>query len=200
MPKIVGQAFPNLAMSLALVLAITAAPAAQAPGSPQSPQVPPRTPEVVPPPPAEPTSRPRIDLPDVGRRGTDDTALSRVTGCLVAAKASAQTSSSRVDRFLLTFAQVEAVPSDPASTDKSAVADVDAPRPTYRVKGLAPERLRPFLNQRVVIRGTLEREGGGARPTPTSPTPEAATRDEEAWPELDATSISELSGTCAVPR
>ena len=181
------RASKTVAASLVLVAATLASTGAQAPGSPQSPQVPPRTPDVVPPAPEGPTSRPRIDLPDLGRKETDESRLSRVSGCLVL--------STRAERFLLAQAQVETSPSEPVAASGSRGPNADAPRPTYRLKGLEPERLRPFLNQRVLVRGTLEREG--TRP-PVSPS-DAGKRPEETWLELDAVSISELSGTCAAP-
>jgi hypothetical protein len=201
MQKIAGQAFSNLAVSLACVVALIAAPGAQAPGSPQSPQLPPRTPEVVPAPPTETApKRPGdlLDLPDLTRDNEDRSRReARVSGCLVAA--TTQTNTPRVERFLLTQARIETPASESAATSKTDGADVDAPRPTYRVKGLEPERLRPFLNQQVVVRGTLERDRNSARRAPASST-DAASREEETWPELDATAINELSGTCAAAR
>ncbi len=180
-----------------------AAVQAQAPGAPQSPQVPPRGPEVVPePPPTVPPTNPpgtqtrKPPPPDSNRTVT-------VTGCLEAARGVPNDRpDSPVEDFLLTNGRVEPPPTaapGAASTVASSPDSLEG-RLTYRVTGLRPERLRPFLNQQVEIKG--EFEGGAAsagqppasRAPVTDPSPKATQAQD--WPELKASNITMVAAAC----
>jgi hypothetical protein len=126
-----------------------------------------------------------------------------VTGCLEAGRGIPnEPPPSPVDEFILTNARVEPPPTAAPGAANTAASSPESleGRLTYRVTGLRSERLRPFLNQHVEIKGELE--GGAASTglpsTPRTPATEPSARAAraETWPELKASNITMLAATC----
>jgi hypothetical protein len=148
---------------------------------------------------AQEANPPRNPPPQTPRAPTADTTVQPTTtlaGCLYreeqvpGRKPNVAERAGLLEDYILADASTVGTQRQPGPTGVPASGNM------YKVEGPADEKLKALVGKRVEVSGRIDPEGGPAA-SPGSPRPDRGLGpDKINLPEVEATSIREISGTC----